>query len=257
MKIDATSFIVGAVGGLALAYLFSSDIAHQAGAAAPGSVINSSPTAKTSTGDARKTYAPIDTVPPNLAAQFIGGNTAVSGQIGQTGLTHGPAQNVPYPCTVGTAVDGKKVQNGYCIASLTWSKDLFCGATSITDAKNRIGLALARYIAGKLKHPTNYYETPQFIAAVQQAYPTYVSNIAAHMYPTCNFKPWAQGQVPSDHTQNDGIFDPTKQIGDDMLHFGCMGQPGIAEYGNEAIPGDPRDCLGESAVPPTSPYHTS
>lgn len=243
-------------GGLAIGYIASQlfpDIFHQAG----GQVINSSPTQKTSTGDPRKSYAPVDAVPPGLAAQFVGGNTATSGPIGNTGLTHSVGKNVPYPCTIGKAVDGKKVQNGYCIASQVWDQNLFCGATSLQDAKNRVGLALARYIAGKLKHPTNYYETPQFIAAVQQLYPTYVNQIASHMYPQCNFKPFAAGTVPSDHTQNDGIFDPVKQIGDDMLHYGCLGQPGIAEYGNEAIPGDPHDCMGESAVPPTSPYHTS
>lgn len=254
MKDDLVSFVAGAAVGLSIAFLLdNSKISHHAG----GQIINSSKTQKTSTGDARNTFSSVDTVPPGLAASFVGGNTATTGPIGSTGLTHGPAQNIPYPCTIGTAVDGKKVQNGYCIASQTWNKNLFCGATSLADAKNRVGLALARYIAGKLKHPTNYYETPSFIAAVQQAYPTYVNNIASHLYPTCNFKPWASGQVPSDHTQNDGVFDPTKQIGDDMLHFGCLGQPGISEYGNEAIPGDPTNCGGQSAVAPTSPYHTS
>lgn len=41
-----------------------------------------------------------------------------------------------------------------------------------------------------------------------------------------------------------------------IFHHIGVGDTG-PEYGNEAIPGDPRDCMGESAVPPTSPYHTS
>jgi hypothetical protein len=253
---EITSFLTGAAVGLAFAFLLDNKaVSHHA--AGPGAVINSSKTQKTSTGDPRVTYAAVDTVAPGLAAMFVGGNTATTGPIGTTGLQHGPANRIPYPCGKGqTGVDGKPAQNGYCIASHVWNPQVFCGATSVADAKNRVGLALARYIAGKLQHPTNFYETPQFIAAVQQAYPTYVDNIASHLFPTCQFKDFG-ATIPSDHTQKDGVFDPIKQIGDDMLHFGCLGQPGIAEYGNEAIPGDPQNCTGESAVPPTSPYHTS
>lgn len=220
-------------------------------------LINSDPARTTSTGNPRQSWSSPVPVPQGLANNFVGGNTATSGPIGNTGLAHGPATSVPYPCAIGTALDGKKVQNGYCIASLTWNQSMFCGATSLQNAKDKASLAIARYIAGKLKHPTNFYETPQFIAAVQQAYPTYIAAIAANMFPVCRFKPWGAGQVPSDHTQNDGIFDPAKQIADDMLHYGCLGGPGIAEYGTEALTGDPTDCAGESAVPPTSPYHTS
>lgn len=220
-------------------------------------IINSSPTQKTSTGDPRRTYSAIDAVPPGLASSFVGGNISTAGTIGNTGLLHGPANNIPYPCGKGqTGVDGKPAQNGYCIGSHAWSTAVFCGATSLQNAKDRVGLALARYIAGKLKHPTNYYETPQFIQGVQALYPTYVSQIASHLFPVCQFKNFGT-TIPSDHTQNDGVFDPIKQIGDDMLHFGCLGQPGISEYGNEAIPGDPTNCGGQSAVPQTSPYHIS
>ena len=234
-----SSFVFGAVAGVTIAYFLNDiiGIQHQAGKVAQGA-----------------------TVPPVAPALFAGGNTATSGQIGQTALTHGPANIIPEEATQGRlmAVDGKPAQNGYYFASRVWTQNLFCGATSIADAENRVCLAIARYIAAKLDKPINFYETPEFIAGVKQVYGKYVSQVAANIYPACHFKPFGN-TIPSDHTQKDGVFDPTKQIADDMLHFGCLGAEGLQEYfgPNYKSAGDPIDCAGESAVADNSSYRTS
>lgn len=169
-----------------------------------------------------------------------GGNAQSTGLIGNTGIPHTVGKMYVLPTNYASIKlpNGWPSLVGFWFASRVWGTPQTFGCNtvrSLAQAENLIAVNVGRYIAAKIDHLTNFFETPAFVAEVKRFYGARVTAAARAIFPACNFL---------------HAFDLTKRIADDYIKCGHAGQAGLKEYFELKPSGVPSiatypGCLGD------------